>query len=70
MFKVGDRVYISGDTSELWIHDYNCRVVTEGTVEVTPKKYDKKIYVTLDSIDGEGDVGIYVRKSKVRLVSN
>lgn len=39
-------------------------------LEIAPNKYDKKIYVTLDSIDGEGNVGIYVRKSKVKLVDN
>ena len=47
MFKAGDRVYISGDTSELWIHDYNCRVVTEGTVEVTPKSMIRKFMLRL-----------------------
>lgn len=68
MFRTGDRVCISGDTAELWIRDYNCRVVTEGTVEATPKKRDKKILITLDSIDGDSNVCAYVRKSKVRLV--
>jgi hypothetical protein len=67
--KQGNRVYISGDSAELWIHDYDVRVSTEATVEETPKKNAKKVLLTLDSIDGENNVNVYVRKSKVRLVS-
>jgi hypothetical protein len=46
--KQGDRVYISGDSKELWIKDYNVRVSTNAIVEETPKKNAKKVLVTLD----------------------
>lgn len=65
--KQGDRVHINGDTSELWIADYNVRVSTGATVEETPEKYAKKVLLTLDSIDGETNVSCYVRRSKIRL---
>lgn len=63
--KAGDRVFISGDTSDLWIEGYNVRVSTLATVEKTPAKYDKKVLVKLDSIDGDNNVLAYVRKSKI-----
>lgn len=68
-FKVGDRIEVSGYSDELWIEGYHVSVSTEGTVEETPSKNAKKILVTLDSIDGEGNVCVYIRRSKVRLVA-
>ena len=65
----GDRIFISGDSSELWISDYNVRVSTPGTVETTPGRYAKKVLVTLDSIDGDYNVCCMVRKSKIRPLS-
>ena len=67
--KKGDRVIVSGDSSELWIEDYNVRVSTEATVEQTPDKYSKKVLLTLDTIDGEKNVCCFVRKSKIKLLS-
>lgn len=64
--KKGDRVYISGDSNELWIEDYNVRVSTIATVEETPNKNAKKVLLTLDSIDGEENVCCLVRKSMVK----
>lgn len=64
--KQGDRVYVSGDSAELWIEDYNVRVSTNAIVEETPKKNAKKVLLTLDSIDGESNVCCMVRRSKVR----
>lgn len=67
--KQGDRVYISGDSKELWIEDYNVRVSTNAILEETPKKNAKKVLVTLDWIDGESNVCCRVRRSKVKLMS-
>lgn len=66
-FPVGARIKVSGDSAELWLKNYNVRINTEGTVEETPKKSAKKMLVTLDSIDGEGNVCVLIRKNKVQL---
>ena len=42
--KQGDRVYVCGDSSELWLEDYNVRVSTNAIVEETPSKNAKKVY--------------------------
>lgn len=68
--KQGDTVFINGDSSELWIKDYNTRVSTYATIEETPKKNAKKVLVTLNYIDGESNVYCYVRRSKVKLLKN
>jgi hypothetical protein len=67
--KQGDTVYICGDSSELWITDYNVRVSTNAVVEETPKKHARKVLVTLDRIDGEPNVCCLVRRSKIKLVA-
>lgn len=64
--KQGDRIYINGDSTELWIKDYNVRVSTNATIEETLKKNAKKILVTLDWIDGEENVCCRVRRSKIK----
>ena len=66
--KVGDRVRISGYSDELWIEDYHVNVDTDATVMETPGKNAKKILLTLDSIDGVGNVCCMVRRSKVALI--
>ena len=67
-FKIGDRIFVSGDSCDLWIEDYNCRVSSYGTIEETPTSKAKKVLVTLDSIDGEENVCCRVRKSKIKKV--
>lgn len=67
-FRVGDRVHISGDSADLWLKDYNVRVDTYATVEREPRKHDHKLLVTLDSIDGDGQVLAFVRMSRVAAV--
>ena len=67
--KQGDRVYIGGDSKELWIEDYNVRVSTNAILEETPKKNAKKVLVTLDWIDGESNVCCSVRRSKIKPTS-
>lgn len=66
--KEGDRVFLSGDSSEFWLSDYNVRVCSPGTVAETPAAASKKVLVTIDSIDGESNVCAYVRKSKLKAV--
>ena len=65
--KQGERVWISGDSGELWIKDYNVRVNTGATVEEVPSPRAKKILLTLDQIDGDCHVLCYVRKSKAAM---
>lgn len=60
----GPRVRISGDAANLWIADYNVRVNTLATVEVTPGRDAKKRLVTLDNIDGDQRVLTFVRRSR------
>lgn len=67
--KQGDRVCVSGSAVELWIEDYNVRVSTGATVEEAPKKYAKKVLLTLDEIDGELNVCCTVRRSKIKPIS-
>lgn len=66
--KQGDRVYISGDSAELWIKGYNVRVSTNATVEQVLKN-KKKVWVTLDYIDGESNVCCTVRRNKIRPIT-
>ena len=65
--KQGDRVWVSGDSAELWIEDYNVRVNTGAIVAEEPSPRAKKILLTLDQIDGDCHVLCYVRKSKVAM---
>ena len=68
--REGDRVQISGDSADLWLSDYNVRVNTEGTVLETPAPNDKKVFVCIDSIDGDQNVYAYVRKSRIELLEH
>lgn len=57
--KSGDRIKVEGYANELGVKDYgDIYISTEGTLAETPRKYAKKVLVTLDSIDGEGDVTV------------
>jgi hypothetical protein len=60
----GSRVRISGDAANFWIADYNVRVDTLATAEVTPGRGAKKRLVTLDNIDGDQKVLTFVRRSR------
>ena len=61
----GSKVWLSGDSANLWIKDYNVRVDSLATVEEEPRKYAKKVLVTIDTIDGDGNVLAFVRRSRV-----
>ncbi len=64
--KAGDKIKVDGYADELGIEDYGCvRVVSDGIVVVTPSKYSKKVLVTLDSIDGEGNATVLCFRNKL-----
>lgn len=57
LLKKNQVIYISGDSKELGIEDYNVRVNTLATVlENQVDNYQKKILVTLNNIDGDSNV--------------
>lgn len=64
--KKGDLVYIEGDSKDLWINDYNCRISTFAKILAEPRKYAKKVFVCLYDIDGDKSVWTFVRKNKIR----
>lgn len=64
-FKAGQKVEVDGYTDELWIQDYHVRVCSKGVVVEDTKTYDKKVLITLDDIDGDSNVTVSIRKSKV-----
>ncbi len=61
----GTRIAISGDSKDLWIENYNVRIVSEGTILSTPSSHAKKVLVCIDSIDGENNVTAFVRRSRI-----
>lgn len=64
--KAGDKIKVDGYADELGIKDYGCvRVVSDGIVIETPKKYSKKVLVTLDCIDGEGNATVLCFRRKL-----
>lgn len=65
--KENDKVWVNGDSVVLGIKDYNVRVDTLGTIIETPRKYAKKVLVSLDEIDGDHNVACLVYKSKIDL---
>lgn len=70
MFKKGEDVLVQGWAKDLWIEDYDCYVCSGGTVVEDQKYNDRKVLVTIDKIDGEGNVCCRVRASKLSRFSN
>lgn len=64
--KQNDRVWLSGDSAELWLNGYNVRVDSGATVEITPSPRAKKVLVTIDQVDHDSNVTASVRISKLR----
>ena len=56
----GDRVYMTGDSSEMGICDYNVRFNSYGTVMEDQQKYAKKILVCIDYIDHDDHATVLV----------
>lgn len=64
--KEGMTVWLSGDSADLGIADYNVRVGSAAKVARTPNKSDKKVLVTIDSIDGDSNVTTFVKRSALK----
>ena len=60
--KKGDFFWISGDSKEMGIKDYNVRVVTTGYVLEDSPSRQKYALVMLDNIDGDRNVCVRVKK--------
>ena len=57
---------IEGDSSAMWIKDYNVRVCTYAEVIKQPYNIDKKVLVRLDYIDHDSNVFVYIKKDALR----
>ena len=61
----GARVRLSGDCRDMGLLDYNVRVSSLATILDAPGPKDKKIFLSIDEIDGEHDVTALVRISAI-----
>lgn len=59
-YEKGTKIWVSGDSADLGIEDYNVRVSTSGVVEVAPTATGRKMLVTLDEIDGDHNVCVAI----------
>ena len=66
VIKEGMTVWLSGDSADLGIADYNVRVGSAAKVVQTPNKSDKKVLVIIDSIDGDSNVTAYVKRNALK----
>lgn len=69
-WPAGARIYLLVDSAELGLDDYNVRISTQGTLLDYVLKCDNVVLATLDEIDGDHNVTLWVPKNKVRLVHN
>lgn len=60
--KEGTTFWISGDSCEIGIKDYNVRVSSFGTVIQNSSSKSKYALVVLDNIDGDRNVCTRVKK--------
>lgn len=65
--RAGTRVYVSGDSADLGIEDYNVRVSTVGVLVTDAAPREKRVLVTLDEIDGDQNVTVLVNKRALRI---
>lgn len=61
-FPVGAVFHIEGDSSAMWLKDYNVRVSTCAEILRQPYRKDKKVYVRLAEIDHDTNVCVFVNK--------
>lgn len=66
ILEEGTRAYIAGDSADLWLKDYNCRVSSPVTVLEAPRKSARKVLVCIDVIDGDHNVTAYIRRSRLQ----
>jgi len=62
LFQVGDLVFVSGDIE---FDNYNVRVSTNGIVEMEEVEGETQLLVTLDEIDGDRHVTVYVHVENI-----
>lgn len=67
-WPAGARIYLSMDGAELGFD--NVRISTQGTLLDPVLKCDNVVLATIDEIDGDHNVTLWVPKNKVRLVHN
>ena len=65
-YPKGAMFEISGDSTEMWIEDYNVRVSTCATVLEKPGRTAKKVLVVLDEIDGDRNVTVFIKKQALK----
>lgn len=63
--KKGMIFLLKGDSKNLGITDYNCRIDTTCIIEDSPKKFAKKALVTIEYIDNDNKVLSYVYTNKL-----
>lgn len=63
LFKMNDRVSVSGDIE---FDDYNVRVCTYGTIQMDEVEGETQLLVTLDEIDGDQNVTVYVDTDRLK----
>ena len=66
MIKKGQIYRVNGDSTTMWIHDYNVNVNTTARVLETPNSRNKKILVCLDYIDHESNVYGLIRRTALK----
>lgn len=65
--KSGDKVFISADSSVLGLEDYNVRVSTSAVIEEDQEYANQEdILVTLEEIDGDRNVLVYIPISSLQ----
>lgn len=66
LFKENDIVNVSGDIE---FDDYNVRVNTTGIVKMNEVEGETQLLVTLDEIDGDKNVTVYVDVDIMKLLT-
>lgn len=68
-YPVGSVFKVKGDSSEMWIQDYNVRVCTHAEVLEQTLTTDKKVLVCLNDIDHDTMVAVRIRKTALKEVN-
>lgn len=63
MIKNGTRIWLSGDSADYGISDYNVRISSRATVLVDNNPNDPFVLVSVDEIDGDRNVCVSIRRS-------
>ena len=65
-FTMGQTVYVEGDAAAITTSDYTCRVASPAIVVDDPDPESEYILLSIDSIDGDHNAWVYVKKNYVR----